>query len=392
MGKQKQKKSEYNTFLDGEKLNDNAGIRTSLQDPGSSLQRTISPPPTPITAKTKREEKGKQKGREKKPKKPPLTHFLCLPLINERSKSELAQALDRFAKDVEEKRIGVPRKAIRPVGTMHLTLGVMSLDKEALEEVRQFLSGEELDLRKLLSESRASGAGVEGEGTEQGEQSEQEAPKIDSDAGADRPTPLTLDLRALHPMQSPKKTSILYAEPVDATSRLLPFADALRRTFMEKGWVIDDKRPLRLHATVLNTVYAMPRGRGGGGGKWMGKGKKKGERMGREKEREKVRKREQMLERDEESGIGEGEEVVDVDEEVQEEVNSADRTQGHGPDSKGWMRFDASALIKEYKKFVWAEGVVVGKVQICKMGARKILDESGEVVDEEYEVVFERAI
>lgn len=448
MGK-KQNKTSYNTHLDGEKLTDNTGIRTTLQDTGTTLQRSISPPPVSSSAreeaagsaestddgsqaeqaeyadeekrksKGKGKEKGKGKSKEenpKKPKKPPLTHFLCLPLVNPESKPELAESLERFARDVEEKRLGVPRKAIRPVGTLHLTLGVMSLDRERLGEVRGFLEGEGegeggegVDLRELLEEA-AKGAG-KGEGEAEGEAEIEGGVQLSNE---ERPTmPLMLDLKALHPMQTPKNTSILYAEPVDPSSRLIPFAETLRRIFVEKGWMVDDKRPLRLHATVLNTVYAMPRGRAGGkgGGKWMGKGKKHGKRMGREKERGKGREREEMFEADEETG--EEREVVDVDEEVEAGVNSAvaapapypsttepgevsvserARAEGHGPKAADWMRFDASALIKEYKKFVWAEEVVVDRVQVCKMGARKILDERGEVADEQYEVVCERIL
>lgn len=56
------------------------------------------------------------------------------------------------------------------------------------------------------------------------------------------------------------------------------------------------------------------------------------------------------------------------------------------------MRFDATELVERYKDFVWAENVRIDRVQICKMGAKKIFNESGEVVDEEYEVVGEKII
>jgi activating signal cointegrator complex subunit 1 len=60
------------------------------------------------------------------------------------------------------------------------------------------------------------------------------------------------------------------------------------------------------------------------------------------------------------------------------------------------MRFDARALIDSYKAFTWAKDVRIDRVQICKMGAKKVWsggkDGEGEVVDEKYEVVCEKGI
>jgi activating signal cointegrator complex subunit 1 len=53
-------------------------------------------------------------------------------------------------------------------------------------------------------------------------------------------------------------------------------------------------------------------------------------------------------------------------------------------------------LIDRYKDFTWAEGVKIDRVQICKMGAKKIWsggsEGEGEVLDEKYEAVFEKGI
>jgi activating signal cointegrator complex subunit 1 len=60
------------------------------------------------------------------------------------------------------------------------------------------------------------------------------------------------------------------------------------------------------------------------------------------------------------------------------------------------MRFDARGLIESYKDFMWAEDLRIDCVQICKMGAKKIWsggrEGEGDVVDERYEVVFEKSI
>jgi activating signal cointegrator complex subunit 1 len=63
-------------------------------------------------------------------------------------------------------------------------------------------------------------------------------------------------------MGSPRATSVLYAEPRDASGRLQRFGEAVRAAFVERGLVVEEDRALRLHATVLNTVYAKS-GRGG---------------------------------------------------------------------------------------------------------------------------------
>lgn len=135
-------------------------------------------------------------------------------------------------------------------------------------------------------------------------------------------------------MQTPQNTSILYATPHDPTARLYPFCTSLQSHFTQNAILVPDDRKLKLHATIVNTIYAKPRGKAGGRG----------------------------------------------------------RGKGHGPDAKSWMRFDARGLMEAYEGFVWAKGVRLDRVQICKMGAREVVLGDGEGVDERYEVVFEKAI
>ena len=103
------------------------------------------------------------KGHRKPPaaKKPPLTHFLCLPLITSTSKPQLEASIASFRENhvIASERPqqtasenGVTRiihpKAIRPVGSMHCTLGVMSLDQDRLQKAIKLL--ESLDITQLL--------------------------------------------------------------------------------------------------------------------------------------------------------------------------------------------------------------------------------------------------
>jgi activating signal cointegrator complex subunit 1 len=335
MGKKKGK-GEYNDFLDGEKLRDNDSIRATLQG-SSSAPGDVSPPPT------RHDRKGKGRSKSGDQKRPPLTHFLCYPLVNETTRPEIQKSLERFREEVAEKGV-IPPKAVRPVGTLHLTLGVMSVpSEEALqEEIRRLQA---LDLRSLLSASAPQQTEVES-----------------------IPGPLTVSLRGLVPMQSPRQTSILYATPVDATGRLQKFSEGLKSAFGEgeEACLVKDSRPLKLHATIVNTIYAKSGGRGG-----SGKGKK-GAHVDREEPQT--------------SSTADSQTTATA-------LNPTfDGSTGHGPHAKSWLRFDASELIEQHQDFVWADGVAIDRIHICKMGAKKILNEEGDVMDEQYEVVATKLI
>lgn len=159
-----------------------------------------------------------------KPKKPPLTHFLSLPLHHTPS---LQSSIDVLAHDLSHTfpQLQIPPGALRPAQCFHLTLGVMSLTTpELVSRAASVL--ETTDLRALL--------------------------------GAES---LHISLRGLATMGTPRKASVLYTIPRDATQRLQVFAEGVRQRFVDAGLVVDEKRELKLHATVLNTVYAKKGGR-----------------------------------------------------------------------------------------------------------------------------------
>lgn len=357
MGKKKVK-GEYNDFLDGEKLRDNTEVRTSL--PNASPTANISHPPT------RHHGKGKGRATGKKPNKPQLTHFLCLPLVNAGSRPQLEKSLEGFKKELEKEGV-VPLKAVRPVGTLHLTLGVMALDVVGVEGVERCLN--EVDFRGLLGDSTSIPA--------EGDRKPTEVAISVTDKQHSRSTqdiePISIDLKGLVPMQPHEKISILYAEPIDATSRLYSFASALRDHFADRGFLIEDSRPLKLHATIINTIYAKAKGHP-------------------------ARKRAPQPSKSESAAdMHDGEESALSPENEQTTPLTArseipDRSEGHGPNAKSLLKFDARELIAQYKDFVWAENVSIEKVQICKMGAKKILNEDGDVVAEEYEEVHGRRI
>ncbi|KAK7635680.1 AKAP7 2'5' RNA ligase-like domain-containing protein [Phyllosticta paracitricarpa] len=311
---------------------------------------------------------GKSSGKGNQ-KKPPLTHFLCIPLVTAMTRPQLEASIARFRREVlgEEGESGERKgahdqtkptsahaehadgkelegdaekskddathrdnggdaaqtadnddntthgtatapfspSAVRPVGTLHLTLGVMSLrDDESIARALALLHS--LNLSSLLRQSQSQS---------QSESAKQ--PQLSSHTDPHHPpsdqTPLSLSLQGLHPMQSPSRTSILYAAPHDPTNRLYAFATAVRDAFASAELLVPDDRALRLHATLVNTIYAKDARRRGGGGGRGGRGR--------------------------------------------------DRDRG---------KFDARPLMERFDGFVWAEGVRVEGVAVCEMGAKDL--------------------
>lgn len=188
------------------------------------------------------------------PKRPPLTHFLCIPLVTAVSRPELSASLASFRREVvsaNEKCFRIPDGAVRPLGTLHLTLGVMSLrEEEKLDEAVGLLKG--LQMSEILREVRREEAERAKKAAELvGESS---ATEVEVDGS------MAISLRGLRSMQKASQATTLYAPPVDARSHLRPFCERLRARFLEAGLMIDDNRPLLLHATVVNTIYVKDKG------------------------------------------------------------------------------------------------------------------------------------
>lgn len=270
------------------------------------------------------------------PKKPALTHFICLPLVNEDSKPQLEKALQTFRQDItgitrgdsttsvltrdEPSQYALPRihpKAIRPTGTLHLTLGVMSLNEDQLTQAIDHLA--KLDLAAILSET---GAG-----------------STESQAIQD----IKIDMRGLETMHAVDSTSILYAAPTDLTNRLYPFCVAVQNAFRTEGF-LDDDRKLKLHATLINTIYA--------------------------KSRKKPEKKPAI--------------ITLTGEVISSSSVSNDRSHDHGPIADVPLEFDAGSILDKYQDHIWANSILLDRISICEMGAKKITDSDGEVIDECY--------
>ena len=306
--------------------------------------------------------KHKRPSRPPAQKKPPLTHFLCLPLVTPSSKAQLEASVSKFKDDVtpsgsglrtedaesgqDDEEVVMPSvhpRAVRPVGALHCTLGVMSLKEDELKTAVDLLKG--LDIQGLLrGNTSASNSSTAIDQT----QTEGEASK--EPISTQRPitppqmerfgSPLTVDLKGLETMHAPHKTSILYISPSDASERLYQFCLGLQKTFKENDLLVEDNRALKLHATIVNTIYA--------------KGRK-------------------LPQRNRQAGSsGAAGKAAD------------DRSTGHGPNANAPLKIDATQILEKYKDYVWAENAVLDRVAICEMGAKKILDEQGNVKAEEY--------
>ncbi|KAJ5549902.1 hypothetical protein N7461_004600 [Penicillium sp. DV-2018c] len=162
-------------------------------------------------------------------KRPPLTHFLCLPLVNAASMLQLESSLTAFKnahllspgsspQATNDRGLGLPSSAFRPLGTLHLTLGVMSLPtKERLDQALSFFQS--LDLANLMSET------------------EQVSTHAQPDRTLDQPSPFSVSLESLHALPRGKEATILHASPVDPTGRLYPFCVKLRDKFIDAGFI-----------------------------------------------------------------------------------------------------------------------------------------------------------
>jgi len=145
---------------------------------------------------------------------------------------------------------------------LHLTLGVMSLlSQEGIDSSLKLLR--ELNLKELLSSSNSASLQNPDETSNPVAQSTSKGKAIANVSKEAKPLQVTL--KGLESMHTPSKTSILYSAPAD-DERLYPFCQKLKDIFTEAEFILVENRPLKLHATIVNTVYVPGvRGKGGHG-------------------------------------------------------------------------------------------------------------------------------
>ncbi|OJI98516.1 hypothetical protein ASPVEDRAFT_186021 [Aspergillus versicolor CBS 583.65] len=428
-----------------------------------------------------------------KPKSPPLTHFLCLPLVNSISLPQLESSLASFKASIppafpskseqreQQQSALIPDAAIRPVGTLHLTLGVMSLPTpERLEEAMRFFHS--LDLAALLRTAGENAAqkrlrvstrkrdstpieSIETSGDQQKTANMSTAPTDQSLASGSTeepsqddsgiPQPFTISLESLHALPRARSAAVLHASPVDPTSRLYPFCEALRDKFLGAGFLQGEyksapkktpknqeseetpaepskettqrlnppvatapsksptserkdkpkPRPLLLHATVVNTIYIRGRKRKPG---VQGK-KARNDRYTfdardilshyknfySDSERTIPRSGEGFIARREPDIPDHGNDEPDTQENPAAKEN-ADAQSGKGEPASAQLPRNNDTKEAGYP-FVWARNFPVETVCICEMGAKNLdpnADDSGmnARLGEKYTVVAERSL
>ena len=330
-----------------------------------------------------RHNKAANKKKTNAPKKPPLTHFLCIPLVNHISQPQLQVSIGKFKEHVcsatpitssqeteqakENDVSTLSPDAVRPLGSLHLTLGVMSLDQDKLAQATTLLQS--LDLENMLQDAtspQTSQLHTTETSTTTPESATLAPLEIDQPKEKDIGTtavptlqelPLMLSLESLEAMQSPTKTSILYIRPHDPTNRLQPLCQALRKLFTNAGLLVPDTCPLRLHATIVNTIYI--------------KGRKKNKKPKPEATKGKS---------DEAPSMNVAEEKGDG-----LQANAPDS--GHGLSAKSSLYLDATSLLSTYGSYIWASDIPISKIAICEMGVKKQLSSTGEVIGEAYQEV-----
>ena len=374
---------------------------------------------------------GKGKGG---PKKPSLTHFLCVPLVTPVSRPLLESSITTFRNDVcrlsealvskddtnptsktelsdstdtSIRPAAIAEKAIRPIGALHLTLGVMSLDRDKLQQAIQKL--QEFDMKQLLSWS-SKPPQAQAPSTMNGDVSaleNKEVVAISKDAIAeengavtvpstlsrpisppptsDQETPLKISVRSLKSMHAPHKTSILYALAEDSSARLEPLCNALRKQFMDLGFLIDDQRPLKLHATIVNTIYVKGRKRGSKPRDQSRKQPTDAEPVDANAGRPRPEDKKQDTETEEDGKAQESAAQPSQRASLRKDKpEQNDGSTGHGPNANAPLEMNAVEILERYKDYIWADSFILDRIAICEMGAKKILNGKGEVVSEEY--------
>ena len=212
----------------------------------------------------------------------------------------------------------------------------MSLNDSQLSEAVEYLKGNEVEdlIARMISGTSAS------EGSIDVANVKQTVPSTTTKKAENPTAPLVVNMKGLVSMHAAHQTSILYCAPDDETERFYPFCKALQQLFKDKGYLVEDDRDLKLHATIVNTIYA--------------KSRKPTARRG---------------------GMSSS---------SAPQTQRVDRADGHGPNANAPLKIDATTILEKYKDFVWADDVLLDRVAICEMGAKKVFDSAGEEIDAAY--------
>ncbi|KAF8580553.1 hypothetical protein K439DRAFT_1356664 [Ramaria rubella] len=172
-------------------------------------------------------------------KKPPLTHFLSLPIGHHPALRDQWVQISSALLDSSPSIPGLHESIIVKPGGLHVTLGVLSLvsrerqqkktsRRHTIDEALRLLQSLEAPIKHLLAN---------------------ECPLI---------IPLEfMDVMRSRPNQKLEQSHVMWAGPdlaSNAGKRLNSVCELIHATFKNAGMLQDD-RPLKLHCTLINTVY-----------------------------------------------------------------------------------------------------------------------------------------
>jgi len=146
---------------------------------------------------------------------------------------------------------GIDRSIIIPARRLHLTLGVMSLQSSS-RGAENSVSNNTQPRPPTLAYAISL--------------LDQLKPQVMALLGQER---LRVAFRSLDIMKPERRdlerAHVMWVGPSaddDDTRRLKEVAELIHKTFKDAGLVVDEGRPLKLHCTVLNTIYRKPRAKG----------------------------------------------------------------------------------------------------------------------------------
>ncbi|KAI0630023.1 kinase A anchor protein, partial [Trametes polyzona] len=175
---------------------------------------------------------------EKVPK-PRLTHFIALPIGQHAGLRERMENFTTALLRATPAIAGLDETVVIPARRLHFTLGVMSLDvddspERTVEHAKRVLD----ELRPKILEALGG-----------------EALRVRLDR---------MDI--MKPERGDReRANVMWVGPAgegESGKRLKCVAvDVIVQAFRDAGLVVDEKRELKLHCTVVNTIYRKPRGR-----------------------------------------------------------------------------------------------------------------------------------
>ncbi|KAH8078396.1 AKAP7 2'5' RNA ligase-like domain-containing protein [Cristinia sonorae] len=178
--------------------------------------------------------------------RPRLTHFLALPLGHH---AGLRQKLTSFTTALLHSNPAIPgldESIVVSARRMHLTLGVMSLTERDSGHSGETSSSPPRTLHSAAALLQKVKPGIMA--LLSGHKLQVALKRVD----IMKPERGSLD-----------KAHVFWAGPPedgDDVARLKAVSHFIHDEFVKAGLVVDEKRPLKLHCTVLNTTYRKPRG------------------------------------------------------------------------------------------------------------------------------------